>query len=162
MISSFRGKHAFLSNMVAVNIAQSGLTFPSVENAYMWEKCRECTIEIKGEDKAEEFWEIGEITSWTQFCLLMPPNIVKKKSREVELRKDWGDVKLHIMFKLLKLKFNQEPFKSKLLATDLENIVEGNFWGDKFWGVDLKVSPNEGENWLGRLLMDIRLKMRKL
>ena len=161
MINSFRGEYAWLSNMASVDILHGGLTFPSVENAYMWEKCRDCIVEINEADKIYKFWEVGEQASWTQFCLLMPPNIVKKKSREVKLREDWNDIKLHIMYKLLKLKFSYEPFKSKLIATGLENIVEANFWNDKFWGVDVKVTPNEGENWLGRLIMDIRNKIRK-
>jgi len=161
MIHTFREENAFLSNMTAVEIVYKDLKFGSTEAAYMWEKCPLCTIEIKKGDKAEKYWEIGEIASWAQFCLLMPPNLVKRKSREVELRPDWNDVKLKIMYDLLVIKFTQEPFRSKLLATGDQNIVEGNFWNDKFWGVDIKATPNEGENWLGRLLMDIRNKLQK-
>lgn len=153
MINNFRGENAWLSNMACVNILYKGLTFPSVENAYMWEKCPGCTV--TADDGT------GDTITWVQFCLIMPPNVVKKKSREVKLREDWDNVKLHIMYELLKIKFSYEPFKSKLIATGLENIVEGNVWNDKFWGVDIKVTPNQGENWLGRLIMDIRQKIRK-
>ena len=51
-------------------------------------------------------------------------------------------------------KFNQEPFKSKLLDTGDEYIMEGNWWGDKFWGICLKT--NTGNNNLGKLIMQIR------
>lgn len=100
-------------------------------------------------------------SSWLQECLTLPPNECKKRSREINLRPDWNDVKLNVMYEVLVIKFTQEPFKSLLLATENENIVEGNFHNDKFWGVDIKLTPNEGENWLGRLIMDIRTKIKK-
>lgn len=37
-------------------------------------------------------------------------------------------------------------------------IQEGNYWGDTFWGVDLK--KREGENNLGKLVMEIREKLK--
>ena len=58
-----------------------------------------------------------------------------------------------------KICFNQEPFRTKLINTLDENIVEGNWWGDVFWGVNLKVDPNVGENHLGRLIMEIRKEL---
>lgn len=161
MINHFRGEYGFLSNMYNAPIIYEGIKWENTETAFMWEKCRLCEVEIKEEDKAEKFWEIGDIVPWTQFCMLMPPNIVKKKSREVELRPDWNEIKLKIMYDVLVLKFTSEPFREKLLATGDQNIVEGNYWNDKFWGVDLKETPNEGENWLGRLIMDIRNKLQK-
>ncbi len=90
-----------------------------------------------------------------------PPNICKKESKNIEIRKDWEDIKLEVMYKLLVKKFTQEPFKSKLLATGNENIQEGNFWNDTFWGVDLKQNPNVGENNLGRLIMYIRILLKQ-
>jgi predicted NAD-dependent protein-ADP-ribosyltransferase YbiA (DUF1768 family) len=43
-----------------------------------------------------------------------------------------------------------------LLTGDCE-LVEGNTWGDKFWGV----CDGEGENHLGKLLMKIRAELAK-
>jgi hypothetical protein len=40
----------------------------------------------------------------------------------------------------------------KLLATEYVELIEGNNWGDTFFGV----CNGEGENWLGRLLMNLR------
>lgn len=42
----------------------------------------------------------------------------------------------------------------KLLDTANKPLIEENWWGDKFWGVC--ETTGEGENWLGRLLMDLR------
>lgn len=140
MINYFRGEYGWLSNMTEVPIDYAGNLFRSVENAYIWAK--------------------SPNKYWLEFCLNNPPDICKKKSKEIDVRKDWEEVKLGIMYELLKLKFNQEPFKTKLLNTGNQNIIEGNYWNDKFWGMCLKSNPNEGENWLGRLIMNIRQKLK--
>ena len=53
-------------------------------------------------------------------------------------------------------KFSHEPLRSKLIATGSEYIQEGNWWGDTFWGVDLKADHPHGDNRLGIMLMEIR------
>lgn len=141
MINQFRGEYNWLSNMYSCDIMFDGHLFKSVENAYMASK------NVENRD-------------WFQFCLNNPPNICKKESKNILLRADWEKVKVKIMYGFLEQKFKQEPFKTKLLTTKNENIVEGNYWGDSFWGVDLKQNPNIGENFLGRSIMDIRKKLR--
>ncbi len=42
-----------------------------------------------------------------------------------------------------------------LVATGQEELVEGNDWEDRFWGVDPPGS-NNGENNLGKILMRVR------
>ena len=141
MINSFRGEYNWLSNMYTVDIIHNGLVYKSVENAYMAQK---------NEDDID----------WFKFCLENPPNICKKESKNIKIREDWESVKLKVMYELLLKKFNQEPFRTKLLNTGNENIQEGNFWNDTFWGVDLKQNPNIGENNLGRLIMYIRILLK--
>lgn len=141
MINSFRGYHAWLSNMYDCEIEFMGHKFKSVENAYMFAK-RPNDLE------------------WLNKCLNLSPGDIKKASRLITVREDWEVVKLSIMYELLKKKFTQEPFRTDLLNTRGENIVEGNRWNDTFWGVDIKSNPNVGENWLGRLIMDIRTKIK--
>lgn len=127
--------------MYDCDIEFMGHKFKSVENAYMFAK--------KPND-----------IEWLNKCLSMSPGDVKKESKRITLREDWEVVKLAIMYNLLKQKFTQEPFRTNLLGTRNENIVEGNRWNDTFWGVDIKATPNVGENWLGRLIMDIRTKLK--
>lgn len=141
MINSFRGYHAWLSNMYECKVEFMGHKFKSVENAYMY---------AKNPNDLE----------WLNKCLTMSPGDVKKASKMIKLRDDWENVKLAIMYNLLKQKFAQEPFRTNLIETRNENIVEGNRWNDTFWGVDIKSSPNIGENWLGRLIMDVRTKIK--
>lgn len=142
MINNFRGEYNWLSNMYFCDVEYKNNIFKSVENAYMFAKA-----DTSGE--------------WLKFCLENPPNICKKKSRNIEVREDWDNIKLSVMYDLLIQKFSQEPFRTKLLATGNENIQEGNYWNDTFWGVDLKQNPNTGENNLGRLIMYIRILLKQ-
>lgn len=56
------------------------------------------------------------------------------------------------MRQLVRQKFSKEPLQSRLLATGNAVLEEGNTWNDKFWGKFC----GEGENHLGRILMEIR------
>lgn len=141
MINIFRGEHAWLSNMYECGIEYKDYLFNSVENAYMWEKN-------------------PEDPEWLKMCLVYSAGKIKRESKAITIRNDWDEIKLNVMETLLTIKFNQEPFKTKLIETGDQNIVEGTLWGDSFWGVDLKVNPNYGENHLGRLIMKIRDQLK--
>lgn len=143
MIETFtKEEYRWLSNMYPVVINVKGHDYPSVEHAYQAQKCSEldwideCTNEHNSAKK------------------------IKVLSRDVELREDWEDVKLLVMEHCLREKFKQEPFKQALKLTGNQNIQEGNYWNDDFWGVDLKANPNVGENHLGRLIMKIRNELK--
>lgn len=91
------------------------------------------------------------------------PNAAKKMARQLEKagyrRKDWDEVKVGIMRELLWEKFSQLPEKQILLSTGNEELVEGNWWGDTFWG---QCPVGTGENWLGKLLMETRAKLQEV
>lgn len=133
MINKFRGEHAFLSNFHPCQIEFCGLTFGSVEAAYQAAKTEDLTQRIN-------FTMYDAKTS-------------KKEGKKLKIRRDWHKIKLVIMHNLLLRKFEDPILLQKLLDTGEEELIEGNDWGDKFWGV----CDGEGENQLGRLLMKIRL-----
>lgn len=139
MIKEFSGEHRWLSNFALVDIELRGIVYASVEHAYMSEK-----------NKSDEWLNLCSDRSKT-------PGQIKRASKDIELRKDWEDVKLLVMEHCLKKKFTQEPFRTKLIETNGQVIQEGNTWGDVFWGVCLET--DEGENHLGRLIMEIRNKL---
>ena len=65
---------------------------------------------------------------------------------------------------VLRLKVDQNPeVKRILLATKDEEIVEDctnrNRGSAKFWGAALVDGEWQGENWLGKLLMELRTRM---
>lgn len=89
--------------------------------------------------------------------LTLTPGQAKRAGRKVKLRPDWDNVKVHIMTNLIRKKFYKEPFRSQLIATGSQEIIEGNDWGDHFWGVCMGF----GENQLGKILMRIRNEIKE-
>jgi predicted NAD-dependent protein-ADP-ribosyltransferase YbiA (DUF1768 family) len=73
------------------------------------------------------------------------------------VRPDWDDTKINTMLTLLRQKFALgSELAKKLLDTGNRDLVEGNTWGDTFWGV----CKGQGENMLGKLLMQVRAELR--
>jgi predicted NAD-dependent protein-ADP-ribosyltransferase YbiA (DUF1768 family) len=67
---------------------------------------------------------------------------------------DWDNRKLKVMEILVWKKFSvDEDLRKKLTDTGDKYLEELNWWGDTFWGVDIKKG---GENNLGKILMKIR------
>lgn len=138
MIKEFKGENRWLSNFAPCKIILEGNEYKSVEHAYMSAKCDDLT--------------------WKQFCRdTEKPGDVKKASKNIKLLQNWDNIKIDIMKTCVEQKFSQEPYKSKLIATGNMELIEGNTWGDKFWGVSLK--DNEGQNQLGRIIMKVREKL---
>lgn len=138
-ILAFTGENRFLSNFAAVRIDFDGESYPSVEHAYQAAK----TLDYSRRRRIRDAASAGE---------------AKKLGRIVPLRPDWDRIKLDYMEDFLRQKFAQEPFRTQLLRTGDAELIEGNYWGDTFWGV----YRGEGENHLGRLLMMIRTELLAL
>lgn len=137
MIDKFEGKYGFLSNFHYSSIKLDGITYPTAEHAYQASK----TL-----NQGERFI-IRERST---------PGLAKRYGQIIDLREDWEQVKLGIMEHILEVKFSDPELKQKLIDTVNHELVEGNFWGDIYWGVCKKV----GENHLGKLLMKIRERLR--
>lgn len=132
-IRGFFGEYRWLSNFWPVRIEFEGAMYPSVEHAYHAAKTHDPELRA-------------------MLAALPTPRDVKRQSRKLPLRADWGKVKLAIMEELLRLKFSQPELQAWLLATQDAYLEETNHWGNRFWGV----CGGCGENHLGRLLMKIR------
>lgn len=84
----------------------------------------------------------------------------KRLGRKVDLRTDWDLVKLDVMRRVVRAKFEQHPNLAQyLIDTGDAELIEGNTWHDVYWGVDLKT--DEGENHLGKILMALRQEFRE-
>ena len=135
MIDAFRGKYYFLSNFFSAKVQYEGLVFENNEAAFQAQK---------------------DLSQRDRFCRL-PPNEAKRLGRKVSLRKDWEHVKDRIMYEIVFNKFSQNLFlKEKLLATNNEELIEGNNWHDTYWGV----CNSEGKNMLGKILMRVREELK--
>lgn len=132
-VLAFRGRWEFLSNFHASPLEVGGITYPALENAYQAHKTTDLRIR-------RQFSMIG-------------PSKAKRLGRAVQLRDDWEDIKISLMRQLIKLKFADDSYLAhKLVATGKRELIEGNTWGDRFWGQ----THGKGLNWLGRLLMERR------
>lgn len=139
-ISRFKDDNEFLSNFYPCRIVFDGSSFASVEHAYQAAK----TL-----DRAERAMVRGQPTAGR----------AKRAGRRIKIRGDWEQVRLEVMLQLLREKFSDPALGSVLLATGECPLVEGNHWHDTFWGVCTdcgKGCVGVGENWLGRLLEQVR------
>jgi len=82
----------------------------------------------------------------------------KKLGRTPCNMKEFDKHKIRWMKRILELKLEQHPsLKEKLLATGDEDIEEFAPW-DNFWGMG---KQGEGQNWMGKLWMELREETRK-
>ena len=84
------------------------------------------------------------------------PREAKKMGREVELTPNWEQIKLMVMVQVTRRKFFHEELALKLMETGQDLLVEGNTWGDTYWGV----CDGKGFNHLGQILMMERMHLR--
>lgn len=70
-----------------------------------------------------------------------------------DLLADWDQIKINVMRVALRAKFTQhDHLRLSLIATGNAEIIEDSA-SDYFWGSG---ADGSGENWLGRLLMELR------
>lgn len=136
-IDSFWGDYRFLSNFYPSPFVDDvGYTWPTVEHYYQAQKAL-------------------NVDDFNVVAACKTPGQAKRAGSKVEMRPDWDQVKTHIMFGALRWKFEQNPdLAQKLIDTGDAELVEGNTWGDVFWGYDTKL--NKGQNVLGQQLMILR------
>lgn len=89
------------------------------------------------------------------------PAGAKAGGRRCTLRSDWEAVKYDVMREVLAAKFAPDTLCADLLElTGNAMLVEGTWWNDRVWGVDLRLPDRPGRNWLGTLLMARRAELR--
>jgi len=135
VIDSFSSQYRFLSNFWLAPVTYEGITYPSSEHAYQAAKSL-------NKDIREAFSEINS------------PGEIKRLGQTITIRPDWEDVKINVMRDIVTAKFEQnEDLMRLLMETKGYHLIEGNTWGDRFWGE----SPvGNGRNELGKILMAIR------
>lgn len=136
-IPFFRGYYFFLSNFSPTpEMKFLSLPCPTLEHAYQASKA------LTEED---QLWVLSSSS----------PGVAKRRGRSIPLWPGWEELKIPLMRKLLTEKFSSSSLRERLLETSPRELVEGNSWGDTFWGV----SNGKGENHLGKLLMELRAEI---
>lgn len=135
MIDRFVGKYYFLSNMyVYSSIGKS----------------------------VEHYFQAGKTTNSIDYNYIVSSvdgYEAKRRGKKIAMRSDWLECRDSIMYEEVALKFYvYENLRDMLLNTGDEMLVEGNTWGDKYWGVDIKTGI--GENKLGKILMKVREEIK--
>ena len=139
-IDYFREEYEFLSNFYPAKLYFEGITYLNSEAAYQAQKCADARDKVS-------------------FSRLSADE-AKRLGQQVSMRADWNQVKLALMERIVRAKFNQHPrLAKKLLETGDKPLMEGNYWRDLYWGIDLKT--REGENHLGQILMALRSEYRQ-
>jgi ribA/ribD-fused uncharacterized protein len=134
-------KYQFLSNFARSRFRLKGFSWMTVEHyfqAMKFEGTNEMHIRrVQGCRTASEARQLGRELS--------------------PLRSDWEDVKVDIMREAIRAKFAQ----NLMMAKHLENTGDAELiedLPDEFWG---RGRHGEGQNWTGRILMEIREERRE-
>ncbi len=139
LINRFDGRHEFLSNFWAQNpFDWAGDSWRTAEHAFQAAKAKEPIDYFRIRDSAT-------------------PGQAKRLGRKVKLVANWEKKRLGVMLDILKAKFSPEEqpdMAARLVGTGDAHLVEGNLWGDVFWGVDARTGT--GQNQLGIALMITR------
>lgn len=135
MIKEFKNQYFFLSNFYEYPIYYNKLVFCNAEAAFQAQK-------VINEKDQYKFINLNASQA-------------RKLGKTVQLRKDWEETKDNVMYEIVKRKFlTNKELQQKLLETKEEELVEGNWWHDTYWGVDSKTGI--GQNKLGKILMKVR------
>lgn len=140
-IDSFKGeRYGFLSNFYPARIMHGGRLYATSEHLFQ---------AMKTHDDA---WRERVRNAKT-------PAMAKRLGRQAPKRPEWDHVKDQVMYMVVMAKFEQNPeLAQRLHATGQAELIEGNTWHDEYWGVDRQT--NQGQNKLGRILMDVRSRLR--
>lgn len=139
--STFRGDKAFLSNFYESNFVVNNKIYASVEHFFQASK--------SNNDIDHE-----------QIRLCNNPSMAKRIGRRIQIRPDWEEQKVNIMYQGVYAKFYQNfDLSIKLIKTYPDILEEVNDWNDRFWGIDIKT--NKGQNMLGKILMRVRDELQE-
>lgn len=138
-ITAFKGQWEALSNFYYCPILWNGYSWPTAEHIYQASKT------------LDPVW-------YRKIRLASTPGKAKHLGRLCPISPDWEIVKLSVMEHILRQKFKNAVPAGVLGRTGNAELIEGNTWGDTYWGVCNGV----GENHLGKLLMRIRPEVQQM
>ena len=178
-VTEFRGDYSFLSNMFLVNpkmyvpttfyliepekgvqwldlyegrdrigVSSSEALFQAIKATY--------TLDIKKDSYMARPYQCKPF----EHILTLSPKEAKREGRKLDIDIElWNKYRLDAMELALEAKFKDTNLRALLMATGNRELIEGNTWGDTFWGVDK--NTGQGENHLGRILMELRDKYNR-
>lgn len=170
-IDSFSGDYEFLSNFSPHDTHGFGRSWSTVEHGFQamkfapvagWAGVPEMVVDIARAETAGKAKRMG-------------------RTREFPVNPAWDRFKRDVMFVLVLHKFDRDGLREQLLATGDAALIEGNHWGDDYWGATWRdhepmseftvwvqgyrqgrdyMEYLAGRNELGRILMSVREALR--
>lgn len=161
VISSFKGQYRPFSNFWRAEVRP--FWWPSTLPAFPGNEWLFQAWKVEPKDSYAWLSEVEWISEASS------PGEAKRRGRVTAiLRPDWEEIKIDVMRYCVQLKFrNHDNLRQLLLDTGDATLIEGNTWGDRFWGAEynygFKAEDDKwlGHNWLGKLLMEEREELRK-
>lgn len=151
-----RPDFGFLSNFFVAPVTINGVTWAQTEAYYQAQKSANPDYHARIQESDKPSW-----SKYVGDSRIGHPKLAKKswfRQHPDDLRADWDNVKLDVMRVALQAKFTQHDFlRRSLLNTRDSEIIEDSA-SDYFWG---EGQDGSGDNWLGRLLMDLRVILTK-
>ncbi|GAA4444498.1 NADAR family protein [Novipirellula rosea] len=137
---SVSDEYGEFSNFAAFSIKLKGKRWPTSEHYF----------------QAQKFKDVGH---QEEIRKAKTPMIAARlgRDRKKKLRRDWDSIRDNVMREAVLAKFTQhDELKTILLATGEAKLVE-NTANDAYWGDG---GDGSGKNMLGRILMEVRDKLR--
>lgn len=142
VIDFFGGEHAFLSNFHISPVEVDGQVYPSGEHAFQ-------ALKATNEQDRRLIQEAHS------------PAQAKRIGRRIAMRSDWATERDRAMARVVEAKFGDTDLAVRLLETGDACLIEGNDWGDAYWGACRDHAGSwVGENRLGQILMALRARLR--
>lgn len=144
-ILHFTKENRWLSNFHPVRVFHGGFEFPTTEHAYQAAK----SLDPEVHRAFQEIEKPGDARKVGQ--LIAIPDL-----------EEWNATrKFQVMEDLQRQKFSEPGLRQKLLDTQDEDLVEGNWWHDNCWGsCSCPKCGNNGRNELGKILMKLRSELK--
>lgn len=145
-ITSFRGEYAFLSNYFAAPFVWRNIEFQSGEQAFAYAKTLFCANPVEKDGYQRDILSANS------------PGDAKKLGRICRIDiAEWDRHKVSYMRDIVHAKFlTGTGLIGPLINTGAAMLIEGNDWGDKFWGRVKENGKWDGHNVLGVILMEER------
>ena len=152
-IDSFSGKYRYMSNFFPARTRiKVKYLHPNIQKKFRKDYDFEGTT-------SEHCFQAAKMTNLEDFNRVISvntPSLANNFGRLLPIRDDWDDIRLEIMYLVVMDKFKRNKVIRELLKRTKEaELIEGNTWGDQFWGV----CKGEGKNHLGKILMEVRSKL---
>lgn len=143
-ISAFKNEYLFLSNKsycnIYITIGAEQLVFSSAESLFYYGKA----YFSKDKEKMKQIYNCSNVNS------------IINIANEININEHlWESYKFSWMCKVVQFKFEQNlKYRQLLIKTFPSILINGNYWHDLYWGIDL--NTNIGQNNLGLILMLLR------